>query len=197
MGAFITQSGVVVGSPDGLHAVDVKENIATLVENGQIKYPQTVSEAVITEDGTLDESLGKINNNLADKGKSFKFGVDDNGNYGYYKDGADTVTPFRQGYEYVFQYVRYTGDYYYNFTTLDKDLNFKSYTYYANSGNVIRFEDDYISVRQYNGHGWEIINKKPCKKIIDGTNEIIEIPENTVLNNQFFYKESRFTYIFE
>lgn len=25
----------------------------------------------------------------------FKFGVDDNGNYGYYKAGADTVTPFK------------------------------------------------------------------------------------------------------
>lgn len=25
----------------------------------------------------------------------FKFGIDENGNYGYYKDGADTVTPFK------------------------------------------------------------------------------------------------------
>lgn len=27
----------------------------------------------------------------------FKFGVDENGNYGFIKDGADTVTPFKQG----------------------------------------------------------------------------------------------------
>ena len=27
----------------------------------------------------------------------FAFGVDENGNYGYYKDGADTVTPFKTG----------------------------------------------------------------------------------------------------
>ena len=27
----------------------------------------------------------------------FAFGVDENGNYGYYKEGADTVTPFKTG----------------------------------------------------------------------------------------------------
>lgn len=27
----------------------------------------------------------------------FKFGIDENGNYGYYKAGADTVTPFKKG----------------------------------------------------------------------------------------------------
>lgn len=27
----------------------------------------------------------------------FAFGVDENGNYGYYKEGADTVTPFKSG----------------------------------------------------------------------------------------------------
>lgn len=27
----------------------------------------------------------------------FAFGVDENGNYGYYKEGADTVTPFNSG----------------------------------------------------------------------------------------------------
>lgn len=26
-----------------------------------------------------------------------KFGIDTNGNYGYYKDGADSVTPFKSG----------------------------------------------------------------------------------------------------
>lgn len=30
-------------------------------------------------------------------GVPFKFGVDENGNYGFIKDGADTVTPFKQG----------------------------------------------------------------------------------------------------
>ena len=27
----------------------------------------------------------------------FRFGIDENGNYGYYKVGADTVTPFKTG----------------------------------------------------------------------------------------------------
>ena len=27
----------------------------------------------------------------------FAFGIDENGNYGYYKEGADTVTPFKTG----------------------------------------------------------------------------------------------------
>lgn len=27
----------------------------------------------------------------------FKLGIDENGNYGYYKVGADTVTPFKSG----------------------------------------------------------------------------------------------------
>ena len=35
-------------------------------------------------------SSGKIHTDYP-----FKFGVDDNGNYGYYKAGADTVTPFK------------------------------------------------------------------------------------------------------
>lgn len=35
-------------------------------------------------------SSGKINTDYP-----FKFGIDDNGNYGYYKAGADTVTPFK------------------------------------------------------------------------------------------------------
>lgn len=31
----------------------------------------------------------------------FKFGVDENGNYGFIKDGADTVTPFKQNHIYM------------------------------------------------------------------------------------------------
>ena len=31
---------------------------------------------------------------MSSKGVMFNFGIDANGNYGYYKDGADTVTPF-------------------------------------------------------------------------------------------------------
>jgi len=34
----------------------------------------------------------------------FRLGIDSNGNYGYYKAGADTVTPFKAGYYNVFSY---------------------------------------------------------------------------------------------
>lgn len=45
---------------------------------------------------------GEVSANTTDigvlQGKvPFAFGVDENGNYGYYKEGADTVTPFKTG----------------------------------------------------------------------------------------------------
>lgn len=40
-------------------------------------------------------ALKEVNSKLA--GGKIKFGIDDNGNYGYIKDGADTVTPFNSG----------------------------------------------------------------------------------------------------
>ncbi len=36
----------------------------------------------------------------SDATKEIRFGTDSNGDYGYYKDGADTVTPFSKGYKY-------------------------------------------------------------------------------------------------
>ena len=38
-----------------------------------------------------------LNSNLADSLGGITFGVDDEGNYGYIKAGADTVTPFKTG----------------------------------------------------------------------------------------------------
>ena len=38
-----------------------------------------------------------IGNQVSDIKSPFKFGIDENGNYGYYKVGADTVTPFKSG----------------------------------------------------------------------------------------------------
>ena len=40
----------------------------------------------------LNNGVTKLNEDLP-----FKFGIDDDGNYGYYKAGADTVTPFKTG----------------------------------------------------------------------------------------------------
>ncbi len=39
------------------------------------------------------EALDEVTDDL----NGFRFGVDSDGNYGYYKDGADTVTPFKSG----------------------------------------------------------------------------------------------------
>lgn len=50
----------------------------------EIVYPVTMEKAVYDENGLrLDAKM------------PFRFGIDADGNYGYYKDGADTVTPFR------------------------------------------------------------------------------------------------------
>ena len=40
----------------------------------------------------LNNGVTKLNEDLP-----FKFGIDNDGNYGYYKAGADTVTPFKTG----------------------------------------------------------------------------------------------------
>lgn len=47
--------------------------------------PVEGTEVIITDDEIDGDSL------------PFKFGIDENGNYGYYKVGADTVTPFKSG----------------------------------------------------------------------------------------------------
>ena len=41
---------------------------------------------------TIKEKIDELNSNLP-----FKLGIDENGNYGYIKDGADTVIPFKTG----------------------------------------------------------------------------------------------------
>lgn len=52
----------------------------------------TAANATIQENTS---SLTALETRLSDKEIPFKFGVDDSGNYGYYKAGADTVTPFK------------------------------------------------------------------------------------------------------
>ena len=57
-----------------------------LTEDGNIVAPNTMDSCVFGSDGkSLKEKL------------PFKFGIDENGNYGYIKVGADTVTPFKSG----------------------------------------------------------------------------------------------------
>lgn len=47
---------------------------------------------VQTELDELNSTMDKINSNLP----PFQLGIDENGNYGYIKEGADSVTPFNQ-----------------------------------------------------------------------------------------------------
>jgi hypothetical protein len=54
--------------------------------------PRTVASAVITKSGENIEEL------LTYADIPFKFGIDENGNYGYIKAGADTVTPFNNNF---------------------------------------------------------------------------------------------------
>lgn len=55
-----------------------------LTEDGNIVAPNTMDSCIFGSDGkSLKEKI------------PFEFGIDENGNYGYIKVGADTVTPFK------------------------------------------------------------------------------------------------------
>lgn len=65
--------------------------VTTLIDmEGTPVAPRTVASAVITKSGENIEEL------LTYADIPFKFGIDENGNYGYIKAGADTVTPFKR-----------------------------------------------------------------------------------------------------
>lgn len=63
--------------------------MATTTENLGLTLPSA------DENVSLDVING--NNQIIDDALPFKLGIDADGNYGYYKDGADTVTPFKSG----------------------------------------------------------------------------------------------------
>ena len=70
-------------------------------------YPVTSANLVYDKDGvtTVQTKIDELNANLADslsitdgdETANIRFGVDADGNYGYYKVGADSVTPFKSG----------------------------------------------------------------------------------------------------
>ena len=95
-----------------------------LVIKGHNAYPLTSADQVVkadgsrleTENGVNADTLGgkdvsyfanteDINNSISEFSSEFaekvpfKFGIDADGNYGYIKEGADTVTPFKVGYD--------------------------------------------------------------------------------------------------
>lgn len=61
-------------------------NGVTLVGNKTTTDLGITADGVVYENGTVQSALNGI-----------RFGIDENGNYGYYKVGADSVTPFKNG----------------------------------------------------------------------------------------------------
>jgi TolA-binding protein len=70
----------------------LSEDVAAKLQSQIDELNKTIETTVSTQINDLKED---IDSSLAD-GK-IKFGVDENGNYGYIKDGADSVTPFKKG----------------------------------------------------------------------------------------------------
>lgn len=78
-------------------------------------------------EGRIEEGFTAVNKDLAD-GK-IKFGIDADGNYGYIKDGADTVTPFKPGGLTEVGIINYTSSTY---------GEYKNYTF-----NIAELRSDY------------------------------------------------------
>ena len=71
-----------------------------------------LEQRIKTEFDSVNSSLGVL-----------KFGIDSDGNYGYIKDGADTVTPFKSGF--IIPYAAGSRDA--NTNVLDLRLNVEGY----------------------------------------------------------------------
>lgn len=70
-------------------------NEKAIINANDIKENQT-SIATLQGDMVVAKSdIDKVESQLASGGTKFQFGIDENGNYGYIKAGADTVTPFK------------------------------------------------------------------------------------------------------
>jgi hypothetical protein len=64
-------------------------------------------------DGTLKGAISSLNSNLIADDTPFRFGKDDDGNYGYIitdEDGADSVVPFRNSNCQFMSHRHYTGE---------------------------------------------------------------------------------------
>lgn len=79
------------------HDTHVADGVAHLTQEERSKMLTTDDIATSIDDtSTNDKVVGA--KAVADI-VPFKFGIDENGNYGYYKAGADTVTPFKSSVE--------------------------------------------------------------------------------------------------
>ena len=68
--------------------------VFNLINGSGLNYSKIVTTIQYTK--TTDTADSPVNMPVVDK-LPFKLGIDENGNYGYIKVGADTVTPFKSG----------------------------------------------------------------------------------------------------
>ena len=76
--------------------------MATTTENLGLTLPSA------DENVSLDVING--NNQIIDDALPFKLGIDADGNYGYFKDGADTVTPFSKSLDHTVTFRNDSGE---------------------------------------------------------------------------------------
>ena len=90
-----------IAENDGL-VVDTNISVATV--GNEIKQHGTEISQTNANLAAISSNLTANNATAGVENVAFRFGIDDNGNYGYYKDGADTVTPFSKGAQLVGNY---------------------------------------------------------------------------------------------
>ena len=84
--------GLATTYSDGLMSAADKSKLDNLTPGGGGDMLKSVYDT--NDDGIVDASSAvQIQNTV----NTIRFGIDGDGNYGYYKVGADTVTPFKSG----------------------------------------------------------------------------------------------------
>lgn len=69
--------------------VDVTRNEGNILQNGDAFSSANMND--------LEQRIADEFQEVRDNFGNMTFGIDENGNYGYIKEGADTVTPFKSG----------------------------------------------------------------------------------------------------
>lgn len=96
---------------NGIYVIEDEGNVFTAKN---IEYDGSISGLGATVQQAIDNTFVNINN--INKKLPFQLGVDANGNYGYVKDGADTVTPFSKYPELITSAYTTAASYTYTFT---------------------------------------------------------------------------------
>ena len=120
----IVKNGVTYsGSSDNANNVKYNNNASNLDATN-------VQEAI----DKLDESVDTLNSNLG----GMKFGIDSNGNYGYIKAGADSVTPFSSNKRYSYSWTSSNNEQ--KTLTLEIEPKYIAFTVGGNSQNAVLYD---------------------------------------------------------